>query len=123
MDLKKYLLSVFAITFLSVLLFALPLVLLSPEIAKGYVCGIPPQLFVSLSWVLGYEYARKYCPEKTMLFTFGLIPIRFLVEVAWFYLLYLADSSIIGVAVGSAIIHFALFTIPQILCINYTCSK
>ena len=118
MNFINYIKTVFGITALSVILFSFPLMLMDSEIGLGYIAGIPPQLFVTLSWIAGWEYAQRYCPDKVFAFTLGAMPIRFMVEVAWFYLLMQVDTIDIGVAVGSAIMHFALYTIPQIMCIR-----
>ena len=118
MNINTYLKAVGGLAAVSLGLFALPLFLVDTEIAMGYICGIPPQLFITLSWVGGYVYAQRNCPEKTFLYTLGLIPIRFLVEIAWFLLLMQVEDVNIMVAVGSAILHFALFTIPQTITIN-----
>lgn len=92
--------------------------LMDSEIALGYIAGIPPQLFVTLSWIAGWEYAQRNCPDKVFAFTLGAMPIRFMVEVAWFVLLSEVSTINIGVAVGSAMMHFALYTIPQVMCIK-----
>ena len=113
-----YLKTVLGITALSILFFAVPLTIMDSEIGLGYVGGIPPQLFVTLSWIAGWEYAQRNCPDKVFAFTLGAMPIRFMVEVAWFLLLSEVDTISMGVAVGSAMMHFALFTIPQIMCIR-----
>ena len=122
MNLANYLWCIAGITAFSVLCFGLPLAFADSAIALGYVAGVPPQLFVTLSWVLAYEYCRRNCPEKTLLLSFGMIPVRFVVEVAWFGLLWNVEQVNIGVAVGSAIMHFALFSVPQILTINSLCA-
>ena len=118
MNLTNYLKSIGGITILSVILFALPLTLMDSKVGFGYIAGIPPQLFVTLSWIAGWEFAQRNCPDKVFLFTLGAMPIRLLVEVAWFLLVLELDTVSIKVAVGSAVMHFALYTIPQILCIQ-----
>ena len=118
MNFVTYLKTVAAITALSIVFFALPLTIMDSDVGFGYIAGIPPQLFVTLTWIAGWEYARRNCPEKVLDFTIGAMPIRFLVEVAWFLLLTQMENVNIAVAVGSAIMHFALFTIPQIMCIK-----
>lgn len=118
MNVRNYLYAVLGITLGSVLLFGLPLFMVDPEVARGYVCGVPPQIFVSVSWVGGYAYAQRHCPHRTFALTMGMIPVRFLVEIAWFLLLRQVDGVDILVAVGSAVIHFALYSVPQTLAIN-----
>ena len=123
MNFTNYIKTIAGMTLCSLLMFALPLLLLNQEVAMGYVAGVPPQLFVTLSWIAGYEYARRNCPEKMFLYTIGMIPLRFAVEVAWFLLLMQVEQVNMAVAVGSAVIHFALYSIPQIMTINKTCSN
>ena len=118
MNFINYIKTIFAITAISAVFFALPLTIMDSEIGLGYIAGIPPQLFVTLSWIAGWEYAQRNCPDKVFAFTLGAMPIRFMVEVAWFLLLSEVDTISMGVAVGSAMMHFALFTIPQIMCIR-----
>lgn len=123
MNFTNYIKTVAGMTICSLLMFALPLFMLKQEVALGYIAGVPPQLFVTLSWIAGYEYARRNCPNKMFLYTIGMIPLRFAVEVAWFLLLMQVEQVNMAVAVGSAIIHFALYSIPQIMTINKTCSN
>ena len=118
MNFINYIKIILAITALSAVFFALPLTIMDSEIGLGYMAGIPPQLFVTISWIAGWEYAQRNCPDKVFAFTLGAMPIRFMVEVAWFLLLSEVDTISMGVAVGSAMMHFALFTIPQIMCIR-----
>tara|TARA_R110000803_G_scaffold192790_1_gene255676 strand:+ start:142 stop:528 length:387 start_codon:yes stop_codon:yes gene_type:complete len=118
MNFINYIKTVAGITALSLVFFSLPLMLMDSEIALGYIAGIPPQLFVTLSWIAGWEYAQRNCPDKVFAFTLGAMPIRFMVEVAWFVLLSEVSTINIGVAVGSAMMHFALYTIPQVMCIK-----
>tara|TARA_R110000782_G_scaffold79667_1_gene158120 strand:- start:1408 stop:1794 length:387 start_codon:yes stop_codon:yes gene_type:complete len=118
MNFINYIKTVAGITALSLVFFFLPLMLMDSEIALGYIAGIPPQLFVTLSWIAGWEYAQRNCPDKVFAFTLGAMPIRFMVEVAWFVLLSEVSTINIGVAVGSAMMHFALYTIPQVMCIK-----
>ena len=118
MNFTNYLKSVLVITALSVFLFAIPLLLMDSKIGLGYIAGIPPQLFITLSWIAGWEYANKHFPEKAFGFTLAASPIRCLVEIAWFLLLMQVGTINIGVAVGSAMMHFALYTIPQVMCIR-----
>ena len=119
MTFQKYFTAVAGMTVLSVILFALPLMMFDVDIGRSYIAGIPPQLFITLSWVGGYAYAVKNCPDKTFALTLGFMPIRLLVELSWFYLLMQISDVNIGIAIGSAIMHFALFTIPQIMCISH----
>jgi hypothetical protein len=118
MNFINYIKTILAITAISAVFFALPLTIMDSEIGLGYMAGIPPQLFVTISWIAGWEYAQRNCPDKVFAFTLGAMPIRFMVEVAWFLLLSEVDTISMGVAVGSAMMHFALFTIPQIMCIR-----
>jgi hypothetical protein len=118
MNFINYIKTILGITALSVILFAFPLTLMDSKIGLGYIAGIPPQLFVTMSWIAGWEYAQRNCPERVFAFTIGAMPIRLMVEVAWFLLLSEVDTISMGVAVGSAMMHFALFTIPQIMCIR-----
>ena len=118
MNFTNYLKAVSVITVISLCLFALPLTLLDGKVGLGYIAGIPPQLFVTLSWICGWEYAQKHFPDKAFGFTLAATPIRFLVEIAWVLLLMQIDTINIGVAVGSAMMHFALYTIPQVMCIR-----
>tara|TARA_R100001244_G_scaffold89008_1_gene67792 strand:+ start:455 stop:844 length:390 start_codon:yes stop_codon:yes gene_type:complete len=117
MNFRNYIKTIIGITALSLLLFCFPLMLMDNKLGLGYLAGIPPQLFVTLSWVAGWEYAQRNCPDKVFAFTLGAMPIRLMVEVAWFILLLQVDTISMGAAVGSAMMHFALFTIPQIMCI------
>lgn len=123
MNASVYFKSIAGLTLCSLLMFALPLFLLAQDVALGYIAGIPPQLFVTLSWIAGYEYARRNCPDKMFLYTMGMIPMRFAVEIGWFLLLMQVEQVNMAVAVGSAVIHFALFSVPQIMTINTTCSN
>tara|TARA_R110000796_G_scaffold60666_6_gene140533 strand:+ start:21188 stop:21586 length:399 start_codon:yes stop_codon:yes gene_type:complete len=118
MNFLNYIKTVVGITAFSLVFFSLPLMLMDSEIALGYLAGIPPQLFVTLSWIAGWEYAQRNCPDKVFLFTLGAMPIRMLVEIAWFVLLLEVSTINIGVAVGSAMMHFALYSIPQVMCIQ-----
>tara|TARA_A100000172_G_scaffold46213_1_gene28600 strand:+ start:3464 stop:3841 length:378 start_codon:yes stop_codon:yes gene_type:complete len=118
MILKQYIKAVTLILGVSLLLFAAPLYLVDPSLSVGYICGIPPQVFVSLSWVWGAWYAFKNCPEKVFQFTLSFIPIRMGVEVAWFLMVAQNSDISLAVAVGSGIMHFALFMIPQAVTIN-----
>ncbi len=118
MNFINYIKTILAITAISAVFFAFPLTIMDSEIGLGYMAGIPPQLFVTISWIAGWEYAQRNCPDKVFAFTIGAMPIRFMVEVAWFLLLSEVDTISMGVAVGSAMMHFALFTIPQIMCIR-----
>ena len=118
MNFITYIKTVVGITALSLVFFCIPLMVMDSEIGLGYVAGIPPQLFVTLSWIAGWEYAQRNCPDKVFVFTLGAMPIRFMVEVAWFLLLSEVDTISMGVAVGSAMMHFALYSIPQVMCIK-----
>ena len=122
-SLKSYFYILSAICGLSLFLFAVPLSWIDLDVSLAYILGIPPQLFVSISWVLGAWYGQKYYPDKIFLFTFGFIPIRFAIEVGWFLLLMQIANFNLGIAIASAIVHFSLFTIPQILFINNLTSK
>tara|TARA_R110000751_G_scaffold74761_1_gene150985 strand:+ start:581 stop:976 length:396 start_codon:yes stop_codon:yes gene_type:complete len=118
MNFLNYIKTVVGITAFSLFFFSFPLMVMDSEIGLGYLAGIPPQLFVTLSWIAGWEYAQRNCPDKVFLFTLGAMPIRMLVEIAWFILLLEVSTINIGVAVGSAMMHFALYSIPQVMCIQ-----
>ena len=118
MILTNYIKAVALILGVSLFLFAMPLYFVDPSMAIGYISGIPPQVFVSLSWVWGAWYAFRNCPEKVFQFTLSFIPIRMAVEVAWFLMIAQNPDISLAIAVGSGIMHFALFMIPQAITIN-----
>jgi len=116
--LRQYSFLSLGILLFSLIVFGLPLGLLDSKYAIGFALGIPPQIFVSLSWALGAWYGWEKGWSTLRLLTIGMSPLRLAVELGWFYMIFNIFEEGVGIAVGSAMIHYVLFSIPMVVMIT-----
>lgn len=114
-NLKHYWLSLLAIPVLLLVVFFTPLWLIADLDIRSWILGLPPQLFVSVTWVLGYYFTKDKSTLVQWTWTVGMAPVRVVLECAWFYAIWELHRDFIAVAMVSAIIHFCFLSVPQVL--------
>lgn len=110
----KYIKLLGASVLVGFFLFILPFLIVHPPFGKGFFLGIPPMLFVVLSWMGGAWWAYDKNLNIFMAVTLGAMPIRILFNLAWVYLaMHIPDVSI-SCLIFSMMFYWIVFTIPEI---------
>jgi len=91
----------------------LPLLMAHPPFGKTVLLAIPPNLFVTLSWMAGawYTYDKNY--QLSMALTIGMTPVRLAFFVSWFWLVSYIPGLNMGVLAVTVIVFWGLFAVPE----------
>jgi hypothetical protein len=97
----------------SVFCVVLPLLVAHPPLGKTVLLAIPPNLFVTLSWMAGAWYAYDKNRQLSMALTIGMTPVRLAFFVSWFWLVSCVPGLNMGVLLVTMIVFWALFAVPE----------
>ena len=101
------------VTFSIVVLFGLPLLLADRNLGVQFILSIPPQVFISVSWLLGMRLSFFRSQAVYLTLTLGMLPIRLGVEAGWFMLLKNRVFDDISISVISGIIILSVLMAVQ----------
>lgn len=101
------------VTLSIVVLFGLPLLLADRNLGVQFILSIPPQVFISVSWLLGMRLSFFKSQSVYLTLTLGMFPIRLGVEAGWFMLLKNRVFDDISISVISGIIILSVLMAVQ----------
>ena len=101
------------VTLSIVSLFGLPLLLADRDLGLQFILSIPPQAFISVSWLLGMRLSFFRSQAVYLTLTLGMFPIRLAIEAGWYMLLKNRVFDDIFVAAVSGIIVLSVLMAVQ----------
>jgi len=92
----------------------LPLLVVHPPLGKTTLLAMPPNLFITLSWMAGAWYTFDKNRQLGMILTVGMTPVRFAFFAAWIWLATYVPGLDVKVLLLAMMIFWGLFTVPEI---------
>lgn len=91
----------------------LPVFVAFPDIGRSMLMGLPPMLFIAVSWMVGAWYAWDKDFYVFIALTLGVMPIRFVVGLFWsVFVIRIPQVDVLAYFIGMMIFWIA-FTIPE----------
>jgi hypothetical protein len=97
----------------SVFCVVLPLLVAHPPLGKTVLLAVPPNLFITLSWMAGAWYAYDKNRQLSMVLTVGMTPLRLAFFVSWFWLVSYVPGLNSLVLVVTMMVFWGLFSVPE----------